>query len=87
MSVRPTGRRARGARASCAGSPNTRMAHLMRITSLATQVLESEPHAREWLNRPLRELGGHTPLQMATTEPGALEVERVLGRLEHGIFA
>ena len=64
-----------------------RVARLMRIISLATSVLESEEHAREWLKGPLRELGGHTPLQMAATEPGAREVERVLGRLEHGIFA
>ncbi len=39
------------------------------------------------LERPLRELGGRAPLQMAATEPGAREVERVLGRIEHGIFA
>lgn len=64
-----------------------RVARLMRIISLATSVLESEEHAREWLKRPLRELGGQTPLQVAATEPGAREVERVLGRIEHGIFA
>ena len=58
----------------------------MRIISLAASVLESETHAREWLNRPLRELGGRTPLQLTATEPGAREVERVLGRIEHGIF-
>jgi putative toxin-antitoxin system antitoxin component (TIGR02293 family) len=63
-----------------------RVARLMRIISLATSALESEAHAREWLNRPLRELGGQTPLQMTATEPGAREVERVLGRIEHGIF-
>jgi putative toxin-antitoxin system antitoxin component (TIGR02293 family) len=64
-----------------------RVARLMRIISLAIAALESEANAREWLQRPLRELGGRTPLQMAATEPGAREVERVLGRLEHGIFA
>jgi putative toxin-antitoxin system antitoxin component (TIGR02293 family) len=64
-----------------------RVARLMRIISLATSVLESEGRAREWLKRPLRELGGQTPLQVAATEPGAREVERVLGRIEHGIFA
>ena len=63
-----------------------RVARLMRIISLAASVLESETHAREWLNRPLRELGGRTPLQLTATEPGAREVERVLGRIEHGIF-
>ena len=64
-----------------------RVARLMRIISLATSVLESEEHAREWLQRPLRELEDQTPLQVAATEPGAREVERVLGRIEHGIFA
>jgi len=59
----------------------------MRIISVAATTLESEEHAREWLTRPLRELGGQTPLQMTATEPGAREVERVLGRLEYGIFA
>ena len=64
-----------------------RVARLMRIISLATSAFESEEHAREWLKRPLRALGGQTPLQVAATEPGAREVERVLGRIEHGIFA
>ena len=64
-----------------------RVARLMRIIYRATSVLESREHAREWLNRPLRELGGRSPLQVAATEPGAREVERVLGRIEHGIFA
>jgi putative toxin-antitoxin system antitoxin component (TIGR02293 family) len=64
-----------------------RVARLMRIISLAASVLESEGRAREWLQRPLRELGGRTPLQMAATEPGGREVERVLGRLEHAVFA
>lgn len=64
-----------------------RVARLMRIISLSTSVLESEEAARRWLMRPLRELDGRTPLQMAATEPGAREVERVLGRLDHGIFA
>ena len=49
--------------------------------------VESEDNSRQWLQRPLRELGGQTPSQLAATEPGSREVERVLGRIEHGIFA
>jgi putative toxin-antitoxin system antitoxin component (TIGR02293 family) len=64
-----------------------RVARLMRVISRAVAVFESEDHARDWLNRALRELGGHTPLQMTATEPGAREVEKVLGRIEHGVFA
>jgi uncharacterized protein (DUF2384 family) len=32
-------------------------------------------------------LGGKTPLEYADTEPGAREVEDLLGRLEHGVFS
>lgn len=64
-----------------------RVARLMRLISVAVSTLESKDYAREWLQRPLRELGGRTPLQLAETEPGSREVERVLGRIEHGIFA
>lgn len=64
-----------------------RVARLMRLISRALSALEDEDSARRWLQRPLRELGGQTPLQLAATEPGAREVERILGRIEHGIFA
>jgi putative toxin-antitoxin system antitoxin component (TIGR02293 family) len=49
--------------------------------------LEDEANARQWLNRPLKVLGGLTPLALSATEPGAREVEQVLGRLEQGVFA
>jgi putative toxin-antitoxin system antitoxin component (TIGR02293 family) len=64
-----------------------RVARLMRIIALATSVLESEDNAREWLRRPLKVLAGKTPLDLTRTEPGAREVEHVLGRLEHGVFS
>lgn len=64
-----------------------RVARLMRIIALATVVLESEQNAREWLRRPLKVLAGKTPLDLTSTEPGAREVEHVLGRLEHGVFS
>jgi putative toxin-antitoxin system antitoxin component (TIGR02293 family) len=43
--------------------------------------------AREWLTRPKKALGGETPLRLARTEVGAREVERLIGRLEHGVFS
>jgi putative toxin-antitoxin system antitoxin component (TIGR02293 family) len=42
--------------------------------------------ARAWLSEPKRALGGEVPLTVASTEVGALDVERLIGRLEHGIF-
>ncbi len=43
--------------------------------------------ARTWLTRPQRGLGGATPFDFARTETGAREVERLLGRLEHGVVS
>lgn len=64
-----------------------RVARLMRVFVRAVDVLENEDNARDWLARPLRVLGGRTPLSLIGTEQGAREVEQVLGRLEHGVFA
>lgn len=39
-----------------------------------------------WLRTPLRELNQQTPLQALDTVTGFGVVERVLGRIDHGIF-
>jgi putative toxin-antitoxin system antitoxin component (TIGR02293 family) len=61
---------------------------LYRITFLverAVQVLGSLEGAQRWLDTGKRALGGVTPLVLAKTEPGAREVEDLLGRIEYGI--
>lgn len=64
-----------------------RLLRLTRIFGRALELFEgSEEAARRWLSKPQRALGGATPLEMAKTEIGALEVERLIGRLEHGVF-
>lgn len=40
----------------------------------------------EWLSKPLLALGGIIPLDIAETEAGSHEVERVIRQLEHGVF-
>jgi len=64
--------------------------NLMRIGILferAVDVLEGAENAREWLKSPKKALGGKTPLEYSDTEPGAREVDDLLGRLEHGVFS
>lgn len=61
-----------------------RAVRIMRLYDRARQVLGTSDGARNWLNRPLRVLGGRTPLDLARTEPGAREAEAVLGRFEEG---
>jgi putative toxin-antitoxin system antitoxin component (TIGR02293 family) len=64
---------------------------LHRLSELFQRTLEvfrgNEPESRNWLTRPCRALGDVAPLDMASTETGAREVERVLGRLQHGVFS
>lgn len=51
------------------------------------EVLGGETAARAWLQTPQWALNGAMPLDLADTEPGAREVERLLGRIEHGVVA
>ncbi len=53
----------------------------------AVVVLGGIENARAWLNAPCAALGGAAPLSYADTEPGAREVEDLLGRIEHGVFS
>ena len=63
---------------------------LFRIAVLydrAIEVLGDQERARAWFKEPKKALGMKTPLQYADTEPGAREVENLLGRLEYGVFS
>jgi putative toxin-antitoxin system antitoxin component (TIGR02293 family) len=63
---------------------------VLRIASLfdrALQVLHNQNRVKLWFKSPQKGLGGKTPLEYADTEPGAREVEDLLGRLEHGVFS
>ena len=64
-----------------------RLLRLARLFERAREVLGSSERARMWMSEPVPALGGHTPLAYADTEPGAREVERVLGRIAHGVFS
>jgi len=63
-----------------------RIVRLARVFGAAIALFEGmiDP-AREWFVSPQRALGGAVPLHYASTDVGAIEVERLIGRLEHGI--
>lgn len=63
-----------------------RLMRLARVVGLAIHLFEGDLHeARAWLLAPQGALGGRRPLEFATSEVGAREVENLIGRLEHGI--
>ncbi|MDQ6700884.1 MAG: DUF2384 domain-containing protein [Acidobacteriota bacterium] len=61
-----------------------RVYRLARIIALAKHYLGDNDTAMRWLKRPNRALGGSVPLEMIDTEPGARQVENVLGRIAYG---
>ena len=63
-----------------------RLLRLARLFEIATDVLGDEEAARRWLKSPNVALAGQAPLDYADTEPGAREVEDLLGRLADGVF-
>ena len=63
-----------------------RLARLSRVVARAIGLFDGNvDDARDWLTNPVAALGGRTPLEFASTDAGAIEVERLIGRLEHGI--
>jgi putative toxin-antitoxin system antitoxin component (TIGR02293 family) len=63
-----------------------RLFRLARIVALATDVLEGEEPAVRWLKRPQFGLGGRIPLSLLVTDAGRDEVEKLLLRIEHGVY-
>ncbi len=63
-----------------------RLVRAARIFALASDLFDGDiDSARDWLTSAQTALGGSTPIDYASTEPGAREVEALVGRLEHGI--
>ena len=57
-----------------------------RLLQQAADLFGSVERGRAWLKFPQRGLGGAIPLEYAQTELGALEVERLLGRIDYSVY-
>lgn len=65
-----------------------RLARTSRLFARAIELFEGDAsRATKWLISPAHALGGETPLNFASNDVGAIEVENVIGRLEYGIPA
>lgn len=65
-----------------------RIARIAKVFSDAVELFEGDKSsARQWLLTPSEALGGETPLKYSQSELGAREVEKLIGRLEHGVFS
>lgn len=65
-----------------------RVVRLAGLYERAAELFDGDVvNARQWMSQPKKALGGESPLDYAATELGAREVENLIGRLEHGVFA
>jgi putative toxin-antitoxin system antitoxin component (TIGR02293 family) len=65
-----------------------RLLRLALVFEKAVELFEGDAGAAvRWLASPRRALENQTPLAYARTEIGAREVEALMGRMEHGVFA
>src|SRR5687768_211397 len=64
-----------------------RAVRIMRLFDRAKQVFGTDENTRRWFGARILALGRKTPLEYAQTEPGAREVENIIGRIEHGVVS
>ena len=63
-----------------------RLLRASRVFNRAIELFEGDrSEATHWLSRPAKALAGARPMDLTRTEVGALEVERLIDKLEHGI--
>ena len=78
----------RNARGSLTPQESERLLRLALVFEKAVDLFEGKTDAaRDWLKAPNKALAGASPLAVVETEIGAREVEDLIGRLEHGVFA
>ena len=65
-----------------------RLVRASRVFERTADLFEGDAAAAtQWLRTPQPGLGNRKPLELASTDIGAREVEDLIGRLEHGVFS
>jgi putative toxin-antitoxin system antitoxin component (TIGR02293 family) len=82
---RTLARRKKARRLSAAESD--RLLRLARVAARAEDVFGSQERAGAWLRGTVRALGSVRPVDLLDTDLGAQQVERILGRIEHGVYS
>jgi putative toxin-antitoxin system antitoxin component (TIGR02293 family) len=64
-----------------------RLARVLRALARAERALGDDERASHWLRTENRALEGNRPIDLLASDAGARAVEKVLGRIEHGIHS
>ena len=69
-------------------SESDRLVRIARLEAMAVAMMRGDAGAAErWLRTRHELLDRETPLERASTETGARDVEHLIGRLRHGVFS
>lgn len=64
-----------------------RLARLVRVFVRAEEALGAREKATRWMRRPNRALSGRRPIELLESDVGTRMVERILGRIEYGVYS
>lgn len=64
-----------------------RLARVVRMLTRAEEALGDRAKATRWMRKENRALGGRRPIDLLESDAGTRMVERVLGRIEHGVYS
>ena len=65
-----------------------RLVRFIRVMDRAVELFEGDKvAAQNWLYKPVRGLNWKKPAELLASETGAVEVMRLINRLEHGVFS
>jgi len=65
-----------------------RILRLLRLKGQVERMFHGDTaRAARWMTSPSRALGGHTPLEAAATERGAVRVTDLVGQTMHGVVS
>ncbi len=77
----------KGRRQPLSVEQSDRLARVVRVAERAEEVLGAREKAGRWLRKANRALQQRRPLDLLESDVGARLVERVLGRIEHGVYS
>ena len=79
--------RKRKSEARLSPAESDRLARAVRLIARAEESLSGRERAHRWLRAPNRALEGRRPLDLLDSDAGTRMVERILGRIEHGVYS
>jgi len=86
LSVRTVQRRNQTPQKPLSPEQSGRAWKFAEVLARASDVLGSQDAAEQWLNTPAMALDQRRPIELLSTSVGAEMVERLLGRIEYGVY-